>query len=188
MRKIDLTNHNFNNLTVLKETGRKSKSGDIEWLCKCSCGNLTKGYGGNIKNGHKKSCGCLRSKPYYKHENPEVSALNSLFTQYQQGAKARNFEFNIDLKTFDYLTQQKCNYCNFEGKIYYRYPTKYKRKTTILRNGLDRLDSKKGYTLDNIVPCCTNCNYFKSKLTLTEFITHITKIYENFIIPKSNIK
>lgn len=30
--------------------------------------------------------------------------------------------------------------------------------------GLDRIDNSKGYTFDNVIPCCTNCNYLRSDL------------------------
>lgn len=43
------------------------KSRDQIWLCLCSCGNLTITRLANIKNGHAKSCGCLRLRSITKH-------------------------------------------------------------------------------------------------------------------------
>lgn len=34
--------------------------------------------------------------------------------------------------------------------------------------GLDRINNSKGYTIDNIVPCCGNCNKLKNNI-LTRF-------------------
>ena len=46
-------------------------------------------------------------------------------------------------------------------------------------NGIDRIDNNKGYTIDNIVPCCAKCNYAKGKLTLQEFKELIEGIYNH---------
>ena len=48
-------------------------------------------------------------------------------------------------------------------------------------NGIDRVDSSKGYTLDNCVPCCSICNTMKLNYTLQEFSDHITKVYNHFV-------
>lgn len=45
-------------------------------------------------------------------------------------------------------------------------------------NGIDRKDSSKGYTIDNCVPCCTECNTMKSDLPLDVFYNRIDKIYK----------
>lgn len=45
-------------------------------------------------------------------------------------------------------------------------------------NGLDRLDNTKGYTKDNVAPCCTVCNSAKGTLTVTEFSEWVERIYE----------
>lgn len=42
--------------------------------------------------------------------------------------------------------------------------------------GLDRIDSSKGYTKDNVSPCCTKCNIMKSDLTIEDFYKHLRKI------------
>jgi hypothetical protein len=44
-------------------------------------------------------------------------------------------------------------------------------------NGLDRIDSSKGYTDDNTVSCCSTCNCMKSSLPLNSFLYHVLKIY-----------
>ena len=35
--------------------------------------------------------------------------------------------------------------------------------------GLDRVDNSRGYTIDNIAPCCSPCNTSKGALTLQEW-------------------
>ena len=83
------------------------------------------------------------------------------YTEYKRHAKERNIKFNISLKDFITLINQSCYYCG-------KYPA----------NGLDRIDSSKGYTLDNVVPCCKYCNRAKSDLSLEEFfgmIKHIAR-------------
>ena len=31
--------------------------------------------------------------------------------------------------------------------------------------GIDRIDNKMGYTLNNVVPCCSRCNFMKHIMT-----------------------
>lgn len=57
---IDLTGRKFGRLTVL---GRAENHGkDTFWKCQCECGNIKEVNGAKLKNGHTKSCGCLRTK------------------------------------------------------------------------------------------------------------------------------
>lgn len=63
---VDLTNLKFHHLTVIKRAPDKiSKSGEhtVMWECECDCGNPNHSIvsGSKLKNGHTKSCGCLKS-------------------------------------------------------------------------------------------------------------------------------
>ncbi|HEC67150.1 MAG TPA: hypothetical protein ENI23_17875 [bacterium] len=42
--------------------------------------------------------------------------------------------------------------------------------------GLDRVDNKKGYELENCVPCCKICNSMKMTMDKDEFLKHIKRI------------
>lgn len=42
--------------------------------------------------------------------------------------------------------------------------------------GIDRLNNDKGYTVENIVSCCSICNKAKSNLTMEEFLAWIERI------------
>lgn len=59
---IDLTGQKFNMLMVIKRVENKGKL--TAWLCKCDCGNETIVVGTHLKNGHTKSCGCIRKHNY----------------------------------------------------------------------------------------------------------------------------
>jgi hypothetical protein len=60
MKFIDLTGKKFNQLTVIRRENSTPGSRKTNWICKCDCGKETTVSGGNIKNGHTKSCGCYR--------------------------------------------------------------------------------------------------------------------------------
>ena len=46
----------------------------------------------------------------------------------------------------------------------------------IKANGIDRLNSIIGYTIENCVPCCEKCNLMKSNYSENEFLDHIERI------------
>lgn len=54
----DLIGKKFNRLTVLG-LGKRNSSGQIQWKCKCDCGNIVFVTTSYLKSGHTKSCGCL---------------------------------------------------------------------------------------------------------------------------------
>ena len=52
-RYKDMSGQIFGRLLVIEYTG------DLLWLCQCSCGNTAKVRGGNLRNGSTQSCGCF---------------------------------------------------------------------------------------------------------------------------------
>lgn len=50
----DLTGKQYHRLTVIKAAARKGY-----WICECKCGSRKEIYGGNLRSGRTKSCGCL---------------------------------------------------------------------------------------------------------------------------------
>ena len=70
----------FGRLTVLMDSGDRTKSGDVKWLCSCSCGNETSVSYANLKHGKTKSCGCMaremsseRATRLFKKDKKECS-------------------------------------------------------------------------------------------------------------------
>ncbi|WP_076231638.1 hypothetical protein [Clostridium botulinum] len=73
MRKlIDLTNQKFGKLTVIEYAGKAKEGRMSMWKCKCDCGNICTVRGSCLKNGHTKSCGCIRSNKLVKINKSKV--------------------------------------------------------------------------------------------------------------------
>lgn len=60
--RYELKGQEFNYLTVIGESGR-GKNMAVLWECLCKCGATTYATTSALRNGHKKSCGCLRQQP-----------------------------------------------------------------------------------------------------------------------------
>lgn len=56
-RIIDMTGKKIGQLTVL-ERAENTSSGQAQWRCQCSCGNVFIAIGQYLRNGKVKSCGC----------------------------------------------------------------------------------------------------------------------------------
>ena len=64
----DLTGQKFNKLTVLGP-GKRNSNGQIQWECKCDCGNIVLVTTTYLKSGHTKSCGCFNKEQASKRLN-----------------------------------------------------------------------------------------------------------------------
>lgn len=170
-------------LTVIEKTDRRaSGSGSIYYLCKCICGNESTIIAPNLtKRGGTKSCGCRVKK------SPGETTLNYLELVYRKNAEKRGFFFELTSQEFRHLISQKCYYCGFEGRRTNRYikDNSIKDKTIseegierswVTANGIDRKDNTKGYTLENSLPCCSDCNRAKMAKSFDEFINFIERI------------
>ena len=72
MKKLNLTGHKFNKLTVISEA--PSKKGKSFWLCRCDCGQSKIVCLNNLRNRHTQSCGCLgyqNAKTHGMYGTPE---------------------------------------------------------------------------------------------------------------------
>lgn len=106
-----------------------------------------------IKDGHSRMCiECYKNYPV------------RIYNEYKQSAKKRNLNFELNYEEFLNLISQKCQYCGEKPKKY---------------NGVDRVESLKGYTIDNCVPCCEYCNTMKLNYSLDFWLNHIEKIFKH---------
>lgn len=44
---------------------------------------------------------------------------------------------------------------------------------------IDRADNNLGYTKENSVPCCSECNFCKGTLSKDKFLDLVRKVYEH---------
>jgi hypothetical protein len=187
MSKKDYTNLKVNRLTFIKATNKKS-GGKIVWELLCECGNITYAIVYKVTSGRTKSCGCYALQVASKIATkrglanrkypPIISSARRVWEYYKDGC---------DFETFFKLSQLSCDYCGRKPYRIFNIGSKQRKsectsdfqKTegNFIYNGLDRIDSSKTHTPDNVVPCCWDCNDMKKDRTRDEFISHIKRIH-----------
>ncbi len=175
----DLIGRRFGDLTIIGEapsvfSAKGNKRRQI--ICICIC-NKEKTYNyTDLTCGHSKSCGCKRAElmSIRRKKIPLVKARYRLFQLYKRMAKKRNYSFELTYEQFEKITLKNCNYCNIKPE--YILPNRNKTEFCTY-NGVDRVDNNKGYTLDNVVPCCRICNFAKEQQSLEDFKKWIKRIY-----------
>ena len=85
---------------------------------------------------------------------------------YQNNARNKDRNFDLSEDDFINMTSQPCIYCG-------EYSDTYNGEWF---NGIDRIDSNLGYSLDNCVPCCAICNRMKMDLDVNNWIDKMKQI------------
>jgi hypothetical protein len=88
---------------------------------------------------------------------------------YIKSAKTRGLEIAKDdnsLNTFKEYFNSPCDYCGVTPNM---------RNGEL--NGLDRIQNDKGYTVPNVVPCCSPCNMMKGCMTIEHFKAQVQNIF-----------
>jgi hypothetical protein len=100
-------------------------------------------------------------------------------TDYRGSAKANNRSFELTDEVFSKLVTSPCDYCGRlpERTLPPSRTRKYANYATFRWNGIDRIDSAKGYVEDNVVPCCKPCNELKSNKSRDKFLRLVETIY-----------
>lgn len=170
-------------------------------VCCSSCGDKYQVRQGSIWKGNRVGSSRLCQKCLSKKGSDATkgaiahnrlpdgqAAFNSLFMSYKRNAeKHRGINFSLSKDEFKELTSLECVYCGAAPSTY-RAPEslrwKGKNSGFYIYNGIDRIDSSKGYETNNVVPCCPTCNYMKSDMSVDNFYSHIKKVL-SYVPPKS---
>lgn len=187
MKEIDskYTGTRFGRLVIIK-VFKKFASYYAETVCDCGTKKIV--YLGNITQGRTKSCGCLNienicmPKPDRCLQKGEAS-FNALYRKYSYKARKRKLDFSLTRQQFRTLITKDCFYCN-------KQPSNILSRDTyngdFIYNGIDRVNNTKGYTLENCVTCCFECNRAKGTLSYNQFIKLCQTITTNHLKRKKD--
>ena len=127
---MDLTGKKFNRLTVL-ELGERNSSGQIQWKCKCECGNIVYATSYYLKSGHTKSCGCLN------RENASNRFKKSNFTELRKNYKQQNvLKEGTSLSLINPKKLRKNNTSGVNGVYWDAKLNKYRARITVARKDI----------------------------------------------------
>lgn len=164
----DLTGVRVNNWLVLGRAGFRDKKDKrvATWKCKCSCGAIKNLSTADININKSKSCRTCISE--------EESGYNYIWTRYKSEAKTRGKSFTLSKDEFRRLITSNCFYCGCGPSN--KKKLKRKKLAHIVYNGIDRVDSDKGYYMNNCVPCCYQCNVAKSDFSQEDFFKWVMRV------------
>lgn len=110
-------------------------------------------------------------REYYRENKKQILESNRQWRQtfkgrllsYKRSAEQRDINWLLTESEFESFWKKPCSYCGDE----------------IETIGIDRVDSKKSYEINNCKSCCTDCNKMKLDLSEEYFLNLIKRIYNN---------
>lgn len=173
---VDLTGKVFGDITVIRwvYAPRPDQSrSDWQWLVRCKCGEEEVVSADLLYKEMKNACRkCSRTRAAKNNTVPDKGATwNRIARTYRKNAFKRGHDITISAERIIEICHQDCYYCG-------THPI-YSKGYGVYMTGVDRVDNTKGYTEDNVVPCCSVCNKMKGTLTKEDFIAHINRIQSN---------
>jgi hypothetical protein len=149
---VNLKGKRFGKYTVLHQT--KGNGHCAIWTCQCDCGTIKDIKGPMLRKREVKSCGLCETEYRKKSSRKrgrwtgcgEISG--QFWSSIKNNARVRGLEFSITIEQAweKFLQQQgKCALSGIALSTMQSYNSTTKRTAS-----LDRIDSNKGYTIDNV--------------------------------------
>lgn len=178
---LNLLGERFTRLLVIGETNKRNHREKV-WTCLCDCGNTVEATTNRLRSGNTKSCGCyhkIRCREIFSIPDSDIR-INRILYDYRKSARTKGRAFTLSRETVVRLVDADCYYCGAKPS------NKLQQHGRILiYQGIDRLDNAKGYTPDNVVPCCIICNKMKKAMNEGDFLEHLHRITERH--PKASV-
>ncbi len=173
----------YNSWRVLEYSHTNNKVAYFK--CECvDCGTQHIVRGGNVRNGRSKRCAQCGLKSTFKTQTgvkkskktSKQLAESYLYIDKKKDAKKRKKAWALTIVEFISIIYQNCHYCGVNPSTTVNPTTgrgleaSRAQECFITYNGIDRVDSSKGYEIGNVVPCCEQCNRAKLDYTASKFI------------------
>ncbi len=149
----------YGNLTVVAYAGAKNNR--RLWRCRCGCGNTKIAEGIELRRGNVKSCGCMSliwSGQAQITHGQSGTQIYRMYHRAKERAMKKGIEFNLR------LTDIKIPPCC----PVFKTPFTHGNRDRATSPSLDRLDSSKGYTPDNIWVISFRANTIKNDASLAD--------------------
>jgi hypothetical protein len=99
-----------------------------------------------------------------------IARLNSRFGRWKKSAHRRGISFDLTLVQLETMPLL----CHYTGNV---LTLESNRRNTV---SLDRLDSSQGYTITNVVYCCSFVNLMKHELSYSDFVNSCKAIVGHY--------
>jgi len=183
LARKDRTGEVYGRLTVIEHSHTKrystSKQTVQHWLCRCTCGNTVTVSSNSLNSGGTRSCGCIRKEEAARRrleqlaKNPNRGLSKTQEYDLWSAAKERSVRFGreFSIAVSDIVIPKMCPVLGIplfkgNGKQSGNSPT------------LDRIDTTRGYTKDNVAVISLRANSLKQDATvevLEKLIKYIKK-------------
>ena len=165
----------FGRLTIISFS-HSDKRWRRHYLCRCVCGVEKTVQGTLLRSGNTKSCGCSSKEAARKRVLPHgIAARNQVLAGYRHKAKLEGRRFDLTIPQFEMVVKNPCFYCGAVSANICKSPH---GTGDYAYNGMDRINSDKGYTVNNVVAACRTCNFAKSNRSQGEFIRWIKSVHD----------
>lgn len=179
----DISSQKFGQLTVLsidRESSVRSK--DLSWKCVCDCGMEVFRTSSDLKRG-RTNC------PVCREEDLKEGPYRSIFYNYKKNSEKIGRVFDLNFEFFKDLLISDCYYCGRPPlQVFNKSPV---HKHSAVYNGVDRLDSRTGYVVTNVVPCCKFCNMAKRNMPvedLQEWLSFVRTVRQDLEVPHEDVE
>jgi len=164
---LNLLGRKFGRLEV---KGRVGNSYPPKWLCLCKCGNFIEVITYYLTCGRRTSCGCLQQEARKQTKNRK-RPFESLYNKVVASSKYNKLELTLTFEEFlTFTTIPECTYCG--ASLFWPEFSSINGKITSEAYNLDRKDNSSGYSKENCVTCCIDCNKAKgARYTFDEWVT-----------------
>jgi len=144
-------------------TKDKSRKDGLINNCRTCNSNICKKWYENNKERKKES-----SKKWHENNKEHVYNLNrtseAKYTNLKASAKTRSLELQISFEQYaEIIKESKCYYCDAS-------------LVGTTGSSLNRIDSNKGYLVENVKPCCGTCNSIMNNYSIEELSNRVYKI------------
>jgi hypothetical protein len=172
--RIDETGNVYGSLTVVGLAGPRP-DGKARWLCRCECGGATEVLAASLRAGRSQSCGCGKLQNARKYDREETTWR----FLYAGHTRRKDKHGCLPFDEWKAQVQRPCHYCGDEP------PERHPRPSgdPVRAHGVDRIDSTRGYSADNVVTCCEQCNKAKNAWSADEFVAMCRKVAERHPAP-----
>jgi 5-methylcytosine-specific restriction endonuclease McrA len=187
--RVDMIDKIYNSWKVLNHAHTKGKI--AYYNCEClECNMEYVVDGRNIRQGLSKRCTACGLRSTFKTQTgvkkskktSKEIAEHYLKNRIKRGRGRKNRTWSISNEQFLTLIYANCYYCNLKPSTTVNPTVNMKLQKSralecfITYNGIDRVDSSKGYEPGNVVTCCEQCNKAKLDHSKGEFLAWANRL------------